>query len=152
MTEFETELLQLARALERRVERLERQASEQPLDMADADEEQLSPPWIVYYTDGEIAHGTTDLGAWETFGMSVFNEFVNGFAVQTDDQNHLLSVSADLRTLDGDDVWVQIVDVGGSSTQVQHIGPDDPGVWYDLSNGAYFDATGHFVTVPEPPE
>jgi len=147
MTEFERELLQLVRGLERRIAFLERQASEQPLDMADADEEQLSPPWIVYWDNGEVAHGTTDEGDWTTFGLSVHNRYLNGAAVQIDQQNHLLTLQAGVRALDGDGVWVQIVDAGGGVTRAQHIGPDEPGTWYDLSNGAYFDNRGHFVTV-----
>ena len=146
MTEYERELLQLARSLERRVAYLERQASEQPLDMADGDEEQLSPPWIVYYDDGEIAHGTTDVGDWYTFGLSVHNDYINGVAVQIDQQNHLLTIDAGARTLEADEVWVQIVDAGQNVTKVEHIGPDEPGTFYDVSNGAYFDDKGHFVT------
>ena len=151
MTEFEKELLQLIRTLERRVAYLERQASEQPLEMADADEEQLSPPWIVYHDNGEICHGTTDVGEWETVGMSSYNEFVWGLAHQHDEQNHLLSLDARLRYLSGDEVWVRVVDGGDDITQIEHTGPDSPGTWYNLSDGAYFDDCGHFVTAgPQP--
>jgi len=114
MTEFERELLQLIRGLERRLEYLERQASEQPLEMSDSVEEQLSPPWIIYYSNGEVCHGTTDAGEWVT-------------------------------------AWLRVVDGGGNTTKVEHIGPDEPGTYYDVSNGAYFDGLGHFVTPAGPP-
>jgi len=149
MTDFEKELLQLIRGLERRVAWLERRSREQPVEMADGDEEQLSPPWIVYYDGGEIAHGTTDVGAWHSAGYGLFNEFVNVLEHQVDEQNHLLSLSAKMRTLVGDELWVAVVDAGANATEIDHIGPVEPGTWVDLSSGAYFDARGHFVTTGE---
>ena len=152
MTEFERELLQLIRGLERRLEYIERQVGEQPLEMSDSVEEQLSPPWIIYYANGEVCHGTTDAGDWVTVGISGFNDFVWGVGHQVDEQNHLLSAAVETRSLVGDETWLQVVDGGGNTTKVEHIGPDEPGTYYDVSNGAYFDGLGHFVTPAGPPE